>query len=337
MIWNNVELFNVSEIKEESDGSLRVYRFTEKARRAFDDGIRDYAVGVGEMTTGCEIRFVGEGADVTLSTLQDSGMVEIYRGDYFVRCERVYGDKDVTIRLRSDLGTDRHNISGIKSKFSSSVWRIIFDHDCTVRIKSIEPTSEIRPPKASEVPGKRIIAYGSSITHSACSVLYTNSYIYTIARKLSCDILCKGMGGSCFVQKDVADYIAAYPADAALLELGINMIDTDLTADDLAERADYIVKKTLASGKKVILISLFTSHQDLIGSAYGEKNLSLVKALDKVYEENKCENLYYINGKDIVDDFTLLTSDLIHPSPYGHITMGTRIAEKLTRDMGFVL
>ncbi|MNO05417.1 hypothetical protein D3C81_2267920 [compost metagenome] len=39
--------------------------------------------------------------------------------------------------------------------------------------------------------------------------------------------------------------------------------------------------------------------------------------------------LYLLEGSDIMTDFTSLTSDLTHPSDYGHITMGERLAESM--------
>ena len=336
MIWNNVELFNVSEIKEQEDGSLTVYRFTSKAREAFADGMRDYAVGVGEMTTGCEIRFVGEGADISLHCTNDNGSVEIYRGDFFVRRETIAQNSDHTVVLRSDLGTDRHNVSWYKGKYSTDVWRVVFGHEGRLQINSIKPISDIRPPMASELPEKSVIAYGSSITHSACSVAFTNSYVYTLGRCLGAQMLCKGMGGSCFAQKDVVDYVADQPTDAALLELGINMIDTPIDVFEFERRAEYAVQRVLASGKKVILISNFTSHHNFSSGEYHEKNEQFVNKLEEIYERNKCDRLFYIKGRDIVNELSYLTADILHPAPYGHIFMGHRIAEKL-RELGFKL
>lgn len=334
MIWNNVELFNVSEIEEFEDGSVRVYRFPREVRQAFDDGVRDYALGVSEMTTGCEIRFVGDGADITLSAAKDEGTVEIYRGDFFVRVERIPGDAEKTIELRSNLGVDRHDVSAYKGRFDTAVWRVVFDHDYPVKIHSVKPLSSIRPPEACEIPEKKIIAYGSSITHSATAVMYTNAYIYTLGRRLGCDVLCKGMGGSCFMQPRVAEYIATADADAILLELGINMVDI-FSAEEFYKRAKYTVKCAIESGKPVILISNFTSHHDIVGAKFYENNDNIVKALESIYEEYKCDRLYYIRGRDIVDDIVLLAEDVLHPSPYGHITMGNRIADKLIRELGF--
>lgn len=336
MIWNNVELFNVSEVKEHEDGSLTVYRFTSKAREAFADGMRDYAVGVGEMTTGCEIRFVGEGADISFHCTNDNGSVEIYRGDFFVRRETIQQNTDHTVVLRSDLGTDRHNIAGYKGKYGTAVWRVVFGHEGRLKINSIKPISDIRPPVASELPEKSVIAYGSSITHSAFSVAFTNSYVYTLGRCLGAQMLCKGMAGCCFAQKDVVDFIADQPTDAALLELGINMIDTPIDVAEFERRADYAVKRVLASGKKVILISNFTSHHNLSSGANHEKNEQFVNKLEEIYENNKCDNLFYVSGREIVNDLSFLSADILHPAPYGHISMGHRIAEKL-RELGFEL
>jgi lysophospholipase L1-like esterase len=49
--------------------------------------------------------------------------------------------------------------------------------------------------------------------------------------------------------------------------------------------------------------------------------------LEKLYKELKADNLYYIKGEDIVTEWDYLTSDLLHPSPYGHGEMGRKIAK----------
>lgn len=331
MIYKNTYLHNVSEISSLEDGGIRIFRFPEKARNSFDDGEHPYAVEVGQMTTGCEIRFVGEGADITISALDADGTVEIFRGDFLFRTERLPKNVKITLSLRYDPKFDSYSLPTLNERFDVSVWRVVFDHDHRVGIHSIEPFGEIRPPKVSEMPKKKILAYGSSITHSAGAGFYTNSYIYNVGRILGTDILCKGMGGSCFIQNEVADYIASEDWDAAIFELGVNMVD-GFPVEVFTERASYLIENALKLDKPIILISNFTSYFDLPENSYKDINEAYVKALENIYERFKGEsydNLYYIRGRDIVTDFNYLLTDLIHPSPYGHAEMGRKIASKI--------
>ena len=168
---------------------------------------------------------------------------------------------------------------------------------------------------ADEVPNKKIIAYGSSITHSACAVLYTNSYVHTMAKALNADVLCKGMGGNCFIQKPVADYVIQEDWDVALLELGINMLDC-YPVSVFEERATYLIENILKQNKPVVLISNFTSFRSLPTDPLRQVNDDYVACLEKIYQRFACDHLFYIRGQDIVTDWEYLCSDLLHPSPY---------------------
>ncbi len=335
MIWNNIELFNTVRI-EESESGVRLYRFPTAAQDAFGIGGPDYAPAVGRTTTGCEMRFVADGADVTLTSVAGGdGTVEIWRGDFLCRVERLPSDVPTKIELRRDFRLDKCDLGGYKGRFSTDVWRIIFDHDIAVAINSFEPIGEVRPPRACEIPEKKVIAYGSSITHSAGAGVYTNSYIYGVARRLGVDVMCKGMGGSCLIQHEVADYIASERWDAAILELGINMVD-NTPVEEFEARVRYMLEKLLPLGRPIVLISNYTSHHCLPGTPYHEIEESYVVTLEALYHEYATDNLFYIRGRDIVEkNYDWLLVDVIHPSPLGHFEMGKRISDKI-KEFGII-
>jgi hypothetical protein len=187
----------------------------------------------------------------------------------------------------------------------------------------------IRPPKAEELPKLKMLAYGSSITHGACSMVFSNSYISRMARRLGVDVLNKGMGGSCFCEKEVAEYISTVNWDFAVLELAVNMIDL-YTPLEFEKRAGYVIEKALERKKTVVFISHFTHFRDHPNEnkKQFELNLEFRKASDKIKKQYKCDDLLFIDGRNIVD-YKMLTCDLIHPSIYGHSVMGDKIANIL--------
>lgn len=331
MIWKNVELFNVAETDVREDGALYLHRFPAPAREAFTHSRASQAAEVGELTTGCELRFAGKTADVFLSAENNDGTVEIYRGDFFCRVERIQAGVIKKIELREDSIETYAPKSG---RFSPSIWRIIFDHDVRIVVHDV-CGEEIRPPQPNEVPQKKFIAYGSSITHSACAQLFTNSYIYTISKRLGVDVLCKGMGGSCHLESEVADYLYREDWDFISLELGINMVDM-YPISVFEERARPLIATMLKKGKPVLLISNFTSFHNLPKSNYYKENADYVACLEKLYHELKCDNLYYIRGQDIITEWDYLTTDILHPSPYGHGEMGRKIADKIRNEFKFL-
>ena len=324
MIWKNIQLFNVSSTELREDGALYLRRFPLSCHEEFAVSPYEIVPLAGRLTTGCELRFVGNSADIYLSAEEFDGTVEIFRGDYFCRVERLQAGVIKKIELReTPIDTINPPPSG---RFSSNVWRVIFDHDLQVVLHDVQSEAGIRPPLAEELPSKKMIAYGSSITHSACAQLFTNSYIYTVAKKLGVDVLCKGMGGSCLIHDSVVEYLPREEWDIAILELGINMVDL-FPVEVFEERARGFIPKMLACGKPVVLISNFTSFRCLETDSLYQVNADYVATLEKLYKEFKTDNLYYIKGEDIVTDWDYLTSDLIHPSPYGHGEMGRKIAK----------
>ena len=328
MIWKNIELFNIAETEVRGDGAIYLYRFPSTVREAFTRSLVSYAAEVGKLTTGCELRFVGKNADVFLSADVYEGTVEIYRGDFFCRVERLQHGVMKKIELRENTVDTYQPQSG---RFSPNVWRIVFDHDLRVVLHDVCSPDDIRPPHADEVPAKKLIAYGSSITHSACAQLFTNSYIYNVAKRLGADVLCKGMGGSCHIESEVADYLYNEEWDFASLELGINMVEV-YPVSVFEERARHLITTLLKKGKPIVLISNFTSYHNIPTSAFYKENAAYVACLEKLYNELKCDNLYYIRGQEIVTEWDYLTADLLHPSPYGHFEMGRKIAEKIRNE-----
>ncbi len=328
MIWNNVELFNVAQIEQRLDGTLQMYRFPKTVSDAIGGDKHLIHKSYARDNSGCEIRFVCDKCDVVLSACNVAGYVEIYRGDFFVRCERI--DVGVKTRISLEKGQimDQCDISGIASSYSPDVWRIVmFGMSCV--ICDIDNYTPIRPPKASEVPEATIISYGSSISHGTFALLFTNSYVYRASNSAGMQVLCKGMGGSCHCEKEVADYIADENWDVAILELAVNMLDW-YDEDEFEKRVEYLLSNALKTGKKVMLISHFRHFRDLKTEiSYVERNKNFIKITQKLAEKYKSDNLCYVDGREILDDYKLLSSDLIHPTPYGHFVMGERIGKKL--------
>ncbi len=123
MIWKNIELFNVEYI-EEGESGARVYRFQKETLPTFELDWLDYSKWVSELTTGCEMRFVGEGADIELRAVKDGGTVEIFRGDYL--------DRVVTVPRLSRIKYDKITDS-FGCPFSVQKWRYRALHDTSCR------------------------------------------------------------------------------------------------------------------------------------------------------------------------------------------------------------
>ena len=319
MIWNDVELFNVEEI-EETGAGIRLYRFPKNILNKI--GIEYFNRYVARMTTGCEIRFVGE-AMITLGAMEEDGYVEIFRGDFQCRRQLIKKGEKTSIQLSYGQAIDKYPLK-YNMQYSKDVWRVVFAHDFCGVIYDIDKYGQLRPPRKDEVPSKTILAYGSSITHGANSNLYSLSYLARTGVLLNAQMLNKGMGGSCFCEKEMANYIKTAECDCIMLELGANMIGV-FPPDEFYKRASYVVKCALNTGKKTVLISPYLNCKDF-SSNDDERNLSeeFHKLCKKIASEHK--DLLFIDGKTILSDVSQFTTDLTHPSMLGHNIM----AEKLS-------
>lgn len=257
--------------------------------------------------------------------------MEIYRGDFQVKTQRLYPGISSKLELRSDLNVDHYPLSGISSRFHPNVWRIIFDHSFCGVVEEIRPYGEIRAPRPEEVPEKKIIAYGTSITHSAGAGFFTNSYIAHIAKHLGADVLCKGMGASCYCEPEIAKYLGQAEWDLAILELSVNMLGK-FSNEEYKERVKNIIINALYKEKPVIAISHFTHYNDLPGAECAVINEEYVQAMQEICREIHSPHLYYIDGRKIIEDFTWLGADLIHPTAFGHCMIGNRLADLIRNE-----
>lgn len=176
--------------------------------REVRDTINANARRMGADACGAELRFVSSGSNVrlTISCEDPDSEVKIYRGSFLVETRPMPKGTPISLELLppecfNEVSDEILNSAG----FAPTVWRIVpgrgrfFLH----HLESYGYT--IRPPKASETPAVKWLAYGSSITHSNPS-----GYPYHAARLLHWDVYGKGLSGSCHIDYEVTDYFADY-------------------------------------------------------------------------------------------------------------------------------
>lgn len=323
MIFKNVELYNIEEIiDDEKRQGLKMSRvpgsvrneLNEKARKAAFDG------------SGCEIRFNIEGESVIITIFRTStggatlekGICEIYfglfQGSYLIS-PQVIENEPVQIKISKPKKIKQMEKIAKKENmpFDPNVVRLILPYDWRCYLLNIE--GDCSPPKSEQVPEKKYLAYGSSITHGSTAVNPGGIYTRKIADKLGMDLINLGLAGSAYLDKGIADYIAVRKDwEFALLELGINVIDLDI--EEFENRVDYFISKIAKNNqhKWIFCIDIFTCSRD-----YGkDQKVRLFREVvrDKVRTLN-LPKLVYISGKDLLTDAIGLTSDLLHPSTLG--------------------
>ena len=291
-------------------------------------------------TVTTEIRFVTDApnVDIFLSTVKpELGpelMVQIFFGNF--EYQTVFLKPGLVSNLRITSGTPA--IRNIKPEFLRKGPGIGFDPN-VIRVISqrggliycgIETYgSPVRPPEPSEKPAKTCLFYGSSITNSTA-----DGFPSVACRILGTDIINVGMSGSCHVEPELADWMAARKDwDLAVFELGINALR--MPVDEFRRRVDHLLNVFTSQHpeKPLVLLTLFPSfarfefEKEPVGDDIDSAFCRILRELHAEYA--KKGSVHLIEGNEILTDLNGLGADFLHPKTFGHALMGRNLAEKL--------
>ncbi|WP_168735741.1 GDSL-type esterase/lipase family protein [Cohnella fermenti] len=310
---------------------LRLKRYPAEAIAGMEPGGK-LAAGFAD---GCEIRFasLSEFVNVTLFAEFQDGSALVYKGDHFCGRYELPKDRYTSIRLQEPPGFARTvpSCAGVRG-FSREVWRIHLQH-CGVVFCGIEASDHpVRVPRPDELPERTMLAYGSSITQGSSSLINTCGYVFTAGRLLGADVLNKGMGGSCVMERSAADSLARMDGwDFAWLELGVNMVRERFTVEQLRERTTYLLHTLLANHpeKMIFITSIFPNFHFGGQDERAVQTLRYMEAIKEVHRQAAHPRCVWIDSEQIMSDASWLSADLLHPSTEGHAAMGFRLAEKI--------
>jgi lysophospholipase L1-like esterase len=167
-------------------------------------------------------------------------------------------------------------------------------------------------------------------------------YIYHAARLLGTDVYNLGFGGSCHVENALADYFAARSDwEIITLELGINLIGNPMTQNEFAARVRYMVDTLIQAHptKPIVLITIYPVHFDMQeeSNPLRQRTAAFRQVLRDIKAEAAHPHLHLIEGSDILTVAAGLSSDLCHPSEFGHAVMGSNLALKMGPLLGIHL
>ncbi|WP_020618322.1 SGNH/GDSL hydrolase family protein [Paenibacillus daejeonensis] len=320
-----IQYHNVTEREPHPQGML-LRRYPREVRQHLSPRGRMMA----EEATGCELRFVTEAQHVRLSVgiPEQDGIIRIYKGGLFHSEHHLQAGVVRTLTLEEPaarLGmVDRRHL--LASGFAPEVWRIVWGRSNALFAGLHTFDYPVRPPIAEELPQRRWLAYGSSITHGLDHSQL--SYVSQAARRLQLDIMNMGLGGSCLCEPEIADWIAARDDwEVASFELGVNMRDS-FTVESFRERARYLLEQVIQRhpDKPLFLITIypnFATYADMEATA---QDLRFNEALRELAGRLRHPNLHLIEGDQIMTDLSAMTCDLIHPAEFGHMSMGEALA-----------
>ncbi len=324
MLYNEIEFAGVSEFTE---------RFNGKQLQRIPQAVRDTLNNRGrwnsQMSIGQELRFVCEAPHIRvfLSSLEGDAPVQVYCGDFHHSTHPLAPGRPLCIHIEPPAlfaNVKPEALAG--RRFRPQVWRIVLPATQTVFHELESYGFPVRPPKPEEKPDKLWLAYGSSIT--------AGGYVPIAAELMGVDYVNLAMGGACFLEPRLADFIAERGDwDFATFELGVNVRE-HFTPEAFKKCAEYLVNTTLERnpGKPVTLITTYKNAQDFERqpSLAGERQQAFNGILREIATHSP-DNLQLIEGHELFTDFSLCGVDLIHPSPSGHQQIARNLAARLTR------
>jgi len=296
------------------------------------DGLNEMAQGRVRCPSGGEIRFVpqdGEDVEITISTNEDC-QFRVFWGPFqpWQPTEIAAGETHtLTLNVPERVAEMDENIE--TGRFARNVCRVRFERYAPIAVHDV--SGNPRTPEAGEVPEKRMLAYGTSITEGAAGSATHMNYVNHAARELGADPLNLGCSGSAYCEESMAEHIAGRDDwEFATLALSVNMANTgNFPVEEFAERAEPFVN-TIAEAnpeKPVACITLFPYHDDITASGDAEHSAAYRQTLRDIVADAP-ENVTLLEGPDLLDP-AHLGADLLHPGDTGMEEIGENLAAEI--------
>lgn len=332
----NIAFHNVAEKESLPDGGLLLRRYPANVRRS----LSMLGKMIAEDSAGIELRFVTESPCFRLSLgsmpsflspyEQHGQEIVILRGAFVHSIHRLEPGRVNHINVTNFSGSDTFLEFTEKEAphggFSPKVWRVFLGR-CANIFYSLETFGhETRPPRPEETPARRWLAYGSSITNGASASMHLNSYVYHAARTAGLDVRNLGLSGSCHCEPEVADYLAEQDdCEIFTLEVGVNM-RTSVETGDFQERVERLLDKVHRADRQLFLVTVYPNYASGVPE---QRQQAFSEILRRIHASGNWPGLGLIEGGSVLDSPGDLTTDLIHPSDYGHARMGRNLGEIL--------
>ncbi|WP_049916091.1 SGNH/GDSL hydrolase family protein [Halococcus morrhuae] len=336
MIDDRIQFHNVEEARttDKRDG-YRLQRVPETIRTRLNEGCAERMCH----PAGVEVRFVpNEPVELTLSVEPchgvDSSTARIFWGSIQSRETHEIGTEPTAIKLTmpEQIADLRSEVSG-EHRFAPRLCRVCLPGEHRgghMYFHNIE--GDFDAPIPDDLPDRRYLAYGTSITEGECASVEHLTYVNQTATRLDADCINLGSCGTAYCDVAMADHIAERDDwDVVTLALSSNMIET-FSVYEFRERVANMIG-TIASAnpdKPVACITIYTNARDVRESTgTDERNESFRQALREVVTECAYDNVHLIRGPDVLATIDGLSADLIHPADNAMIAMGERLAPRL--------
>lgn len=341
MIWKNIEVFNAEELVEFEDG-VSWLRIPKNAYNALE---KPTGKMMAESTTGVELRFVprSDSVKIVMSSMEDEASINtfhIYRGglqggyeDHELNCYIPPKAREFAFRRAANRSDHQKVHEAIGLDWDSDVIRVIFDRG---QVKLHDVIGDVEPPRPEQVPGRTLMFYGSSITHGSNSIDSSHTWASVLAYNLNMDCRNLGFAGSCAMEPELVDYIAAQGEQGkwqvANLELGINVRFWE--EEKIRDRVENTLRQIAGRNpdKPIFVISPFYYGDEFLKGC--TRGTLWRKIIPEIAAALNYPNVTCIDGLELLGDVSGLSGDLIHPNIYGVQQIADRLTAIYRRVLG---
>lgn len=338
MRYKELEFFNAAEIEEVQKGMLLLRRYPESIVAQMSVPVFDSAGNPTEMHTGhragarscvgIEARFLSEADKIGFSLFcESSASAFVFSGDFQVAYFTATAGEHFFEAGRSPY------LKGVKNtsfnRFSPALWRIVLESSAPVAFRLGECAHAY--PRESDLPRKKLLAYGSSITQGCGTPFSSLKYIDVAAAELGWDVKNKAIAGGCFCEKAVKSYLLSEDFDYGYFELGTNIANRPYPI--IEERVGSLIDGVCETfpEKKMFFLTPVKAFSDVSANApeyaeHFEKTRSVIFG-----HAAKYSNATLLDGHELLDKDYYLSHDVLHPSAFGHVMMGVNLARMLKK------
>jgi hypothetical protein len=304
---------------------------------------------VAEATNGVRLRFQSESQTLELD-------LDLVTSDRTAFALRAGATAAPTIDLLIDgvLQARRlldHDVRHQKLRFDSiaadseSIFEIWLPHNVGLIIHKLSSDS---PLYATPDLRSRWVFHGSSITHDALAHGPSETWPALLSRNMGWHLTQLGFRGECHLDPGVARSIASLPANGIILELGINVHNSQSFRQRTLVSAIHGFLQTIRDGHPktplIIVSPVFgekreyeTSSLTMDGSIVtGDLTLPIIREALRdcvdTRKHNGDQSVFYINGLELLGaEEAALFPDGLHPNFDGTALMKNRLLAHLSR------
>lgn len=315
MIYDGIEFFNVEEINEHAN----ILRFPEDVIQNIGNSIHQRGRFYGYRSIGSELRFVTDSLffDLKLRSDKEDCKIYVFFGDYMFKAYTLKEGVITNLHIEIPEKYLKHREDIKEYTYHPKLIRIVIGYSGYVSYIGLNTYGNRRPPLESELPRKRLLLYGSSISHGSEALEYINSYAFILSRLLKMDVINKSIPGSCQAEEIMCKYLRKISCDLAFIEFGVNVLEL-YSLEEYQKHLDMLLD-SLAS-KEVYFTSVLDN-----GNLLEQDSSAYKKMMEFRRYAKSIQKYIYIDPKVLLDDFSSLTADFLHPSDYGQMRIAINL------------